>query len=518
MNGAAPDAPPRPITLLVAAIGGEGGGVLAQWIVAAAQDAGFPVQSTSIPGVAQRTGATTYYIELFPVPIAALDGRRPVFALYPGVGDLDVMLASEFAEAARAVMRGFVTPDRTLLIASTHRVFGIDERSAMADGRYDDARLAEAARARAKRALLDDLRRIAEDRRVSLNAVLLGVLAATGALALPRKSFEAAIRAGGIAVESNLRGFAAGFDHRFPDRPPARLPDETYKRPAPNAPENLERIVAAAFPPPAQDVLREGVRRLVGYQGVAYASRFIERAEQLWRAEAAAGGDGRLTREAARELAVRMSYEDVIRVAQLKSAPDRIARVRAEIRAASHEPVAIVDYFKPGIDELASILPPVLARPLIAAAERRGWRGRAHLGMRLRSTTISGVLRLRLLAGLRRWRPFTWRFAEEQAAIEQWLDDVRRATAIDLALAQEIAGCARLVKGYGDTHRRGTANLARIRAALIAPALDGRIAPARASDAIASARVAALSDPDGARLANVLAAAVETERAAHAAE
>ncbi|HVQ04998.1 MAG TPA: indolepyruvate oxidoreductase, partial [Burkholderiaceae bacterium] len=53
----------RPITLLVCALGGEGGGVLAQWLVDVAIRAGHAAQSTSIPGVAQRTGATTYYLE-----------------------------------------------------------------------------------------------------------------------------------------------------------------------------------------------------------------------------------------------------------------------------------------------------------------------------------------------------------------------------------------------------------------------------------------------------------------------
>jgi indolepyruvate ferredoxin oxidoreductase beta subunit len=66
----------RPITILIAALGGEGGGVLTNWIVAAATDLGFPVQSTSIPGVAQRTGATTYYIEILPTPWSELGGHR----------------------------------------------------------------------------------------------------------------------------------------------------------------------------------------------------------------------------------------------------------------------------------------------------------------------------------------------------------------------------------------------------------------------------------------------------------
>ena len=165
----------RAKTLQVSAIGGEGGGVLATWIVAAAQRAGYPVQSTSIPGVAQRTGATIYYIEVFPVSIADLDGKRPVMALYPGVGDIDIMLASEFAEAGRAISNGFVTPDRTHLIASTHRVYAIGERSDMADGRYDVERLFTAVRERTKQAYLADFRQVAEAHGVSLNAILLGI-------------------------------------------------------------------------------------------------------------------------------------------------------------------------------------------------------------------------------------------------------------------------------------------------------------------------------------------------------
>ena len=75
--------PERATTLLIGALGGEGGGLLADWVVGAARAAGFPVQSTSIPGVAQRTGATTYYVEVYPVALAALGGREPVMSLYP---------------------------------------------------------------------------------------------------------------------------------------------------------------------------------------------------------------------------------------------------------------------------------------------------------------------------------------------------------------------------------------------------------------------------------------------------
>jgi indolepyruvate ferredoxin oxidoreductase, beta subunit len=125
-------APARPVTLLIAALGGEGGGVLTSWIVDAAAASGLPVQSTSIPGVAQRTGATTYYIEIWPEPWSALAGRRPVLSLVPGIGDIDLLVASELLETGRVIANGFVTRERTTIIASTHRIYAIAERMAMA--------------------------------------------------------------------------------------------------------------------------------------------------------------------------------------------------------------------------------------------------------------------------------------------------------------------------------------------------------------------------------------------------
>ena len=134
----------RPISVLIAALGGEGGGVLTDWIVAAAARAGFPVQSTSIPGVAQRTGATTYYVEILPIHAPSPTKGRPVLALTPGVGDVDIVISSELLEAGRAISAGFVTPDRTLMIASTSRAYLVVEKMAMGDGRYDSARLIKA--------------------------------------------------------------------------------------------------------------------------------------------------------------------------------------------------------------------------------------------------------------------------------------------------------------------------------------------------------------------------------------
>src|SRR5580658_6995734 len=182
MNATDRALPDRPITVLIAALGGEGGGVLTDWIVAAAAGLGLPVQSTSIPGVAQRTGATTYYIEIYPRPWRELSGQRPVLALAPGIGDVDIVVASELMEAARAVASGFVTPDRTVVIASTHRSHAIAEKIAMDDGRVETGRLVAAIANNSRARTLFDMDAAAKRAGAMINAVMLGALAASGRL------------------------------------------------------------------------------------------------------------------------------------------------------------------------------------------------------------------------------------------------------------------------------------------------------------------------------------------------
>jgi len=202
----------RPITVAVVALGGEGGGVLADWIVDLAQHGGYLAQATSVPGVAQRTGATIYYVELFPKAAAQAGGRAPVLALMPVPGDVDIVLASELMEGARAIERGFVTPERTLLIASTHRVFAMTEKIALADGRVDAAPLLAACREAARELVAFDMAALAEATGSVLSAVLFGALAGSAALPFPRMAFEAAIRRGQVGVERSLAAFAAGFE------------------------------------------------------------------------------------------------------------------------------------------------------------------------------------------------------------------------------------------------------------------------------------------------------------------
>jgi indolepyruvate ferredoxin oxidoreductase beta subunit len=483
--------PARPFCILIAALGGEGGGVLSEWIVAAAHAQGYPVQSTSIPGVAQRTGATTYYVELW--PFAEPPGARPLMTLAPSPGQVDALLASELLEAGRALLGGFVTPERTTLIASVHRMYTVAEKMQMGDGRFDPARLRAAAEALARRAILVDMQKLAQASGSVINAVLFGALAGSGACPLARAACEQAISAAGKGTKASLAGFALGFDHAagLATLPGAVAPGVSM--PATPLPD---------FPAELHELLARGLDRVREFQSARYAEHYLARLRPIAYADSAASGYA-LTRETARLLALWMSYDDVIRVADLKTRASRLAKVRDEVRAQPHEPVHIIEYFKPRLEEFTAILPAPLARAVRRLASRSALLRKLNPALNIRTSGILGFVMLRLLASLRPLRPWTVRFAEEQALIDRWLAAIERAARTDAAAALEIARCGRLIKGYGDTNARGKASFLRIFETLVEA--DGASGGAL-ERAVREAREAALADPEGRTLEGALAA------------
>ncbi len=499
---AAERSPERPITILIAALGGEGGGVLADWIIAAATAENYPVQSTSIPGVAQRTGATTYYIELYPVHAARLDGRRPLMTLAPVPADIDVMLASELIEAGRALSNGYVTPERTTLIASSHRIYTVDEKIALGDGRFDGARILAAAKTLAKRAILADFHKLAASAGAMINAALFGALAGSGTLPLSRTACEQAIRSAGKGAEASLRGFALGYASAEGKTDSADEPITQSIQTRAQAHSLIERL-RRTFPAEVHQMIEEGVARVADFQDRDYAALYLNRLDPIATFDQGRGGPEqcKLTRETARFLALWMSYEDVIRVADLKSRRSRFEHVRAEVLAKPGESVHIIEYLKPGLEEVAALLPPALSKLLVAWAGKRGLMHKLNIGLNVRTSSVSGFLILRLLAALRPLRRRSARYAEEQVLIERWLRAI--AAAPDAELALEIALCGRLIKGYGDTNRRAKANFLRIFDTLVD---SGALADAsERAQAVRAARVGALADPEGRGLETSLA-------------
>jgi indolepyruvate ferredoxin oxidoreductase beta subunit len=492
----------QPIKIAILAMGGEGGGVLADWIVDLGEHNGHIAQTTSVPGVAQRTGATIYYVELYPKAQAERDGGTPVLALMPLPGDVDVVLASELMEAGRAVQRGLVTPDRTTLIASTHRVYSITEKTALGDGRVDAEQLISHAQTAAKRFVRFDMAQAADDAGSVISAVLFGALAGTGVLPFSRAQFEATIERGGVGVKASLKAFAAacvraGADvEAAPVVAPAASAARAESRDA-RVRALLARI-ADGFPADAKTVLVEGVRRLIDYQDPAYAGLYLDRLARI--AQLPANDEPLLLQETARHLALWMSYEDTVRVAELKTRATRFERVRDEARVSGEQLLAINEYMHPRLQEICETLPAGLGRWL----EGSGWPRRlverfTRKGRVITTSSLRGFLTLYLLAGMKRWRRGSLRYAVETQRIEQWLEQIVQAAAINPRLAVEVAQCQRLVKGYSDTHARGLRNFETLMAA------TRRAGAALAPATLRELRDAALADEHGDKLRATLA-------------
>jgi indolepyruvate ferredoxin oxidoreductase beta subunit len=498
----------RSIRIAILAMGGEGGGVLADWIVGMAEANGHIAQLTSVPGVAQRTGATNYYIELFPRSVLP-PGRQPVLALTPFPGDVDVVVASELMEAGRAIQRGLVTPDRTTLVASTARTYAMTERLAMADGRADSAKLLEACRIAAHRLVAVDLAAIAEQERAVISAAMFGALAGARVLPFPPEAFKAAIEHGGIGVAASARAFdralAAARDgdrSALPDTAPAiAAADGGNDSPADPFVAALEARARGSLPSQAHDFACEGVARLVDYQDAAYAELYLDRLGKIADIDRLHGdGSHRLTTETARWLALGMSYEDTIRVAELKIRASRFDRVRQEVRLEAGQQIEIAEFLHPRLQEIAESVPAPLGRFLQRNTLVRAVIGRMTAsGKIVNTTSIRGFLLMSAVASLKPRRRASIRYAAEQAALEAWLADLAAFAAKSYDMALEIAECRRLVKGYGDTHERGRRSYAAIleQARTLPPGGD-------AAAHIAVLRNAALEDEGGAKLQRML--------------
>lgn len=470
-------APPRvdvrparrePLTVLIAALGGQGGGVLAGWIGDAARAEGFVVQATSIPGVSQRTGATTYYLEL--ARQAEREAPPPVLALTPLPGRIDVLVCAELLEAARMLERGMVTPNRTAVVASSHRVYTTREKMNTGDGRFNTERILAALHALARSALVFDMEAVRVRHAAAIGAVLFGALAGSGALPLSRRSCEAAIGAADKGVAPSLAAFGDAYEQATrtgvePGNARVAAATGTF---ATSMPATLAQRIAG-LPTRVAEFARMGATRVFAYQNFGYAALYLDRVERVARAEAGAYASGveyEVAREAARYLALWMCYEDLIRVASLKGHASRLVRIRDEVKARHDEVVRVYDLFKPGVQEIAAILPRALGEWLERRALARNAHAPSGRGITLQGSSACGALVLRILAGLRPLRPYSLRFAREQSTIDDWLAAVETALAAgadaDPRVALEVARLPHLLKGYGETHAGGSETFRRV--------------------------------------------------------
>lgn len=493
----------EPIAIAIMALGGQGGGVMQSWLVTLAEQEGWIAQSTSVPGVAQRTGATVYYVE-----IIQKSERPPVLSLMPTPGLVDLVVAAEWMEAGRAIQRGFVTPDRTCLVASTHRQYSVSEKSVPGDGTMDPKIVRLAADASAKRVLAADMAAIAEDNGSVISASMFGAIAASGALPFTRDAFEQAIRSQGVGVASSLKAFAAGFDAAAASDADLAAEELAAAKPAPvsrmaggmtaqqTAYKKLQETLNSNLPEVAHDMAQTGLARVVDFQDTDYGADYVKRLQLVFDLDKQNGGEAKsfvLTCETAKYLAAAMTYRDVIRVADLKTRPARFDRIRKDIKADDGQIVALTEFLHPRVEEVAEMLPRKTGQR-VQNSKMLSWIINLVFagGKRVRTDSMRGFLTLYMLSSMRKRRPGSLRHHHEMRHMEKWLKSASDLVPQDYDLAVEVIRSRRLIKGYSDTHARGISKYDRVMEGI--GKLKGRKDAAEWADRL---RRLALKDVDG---------------------
>lgn len=446
--------------IAILAVGGQGGGVLSNWIIDIAEKNHFWAQSTSVPGVAQRTGATIYYVEFAD---KQLFDRAPTLALMPSPEDVDVVIASEIIEAGRALTRNFIDPNRTTTIVSNHRIYAVSEKIVPGDGRINTDDIESMVREKSKQAIIHDFQKVAADRNSHISASLLGALAGSGCLPFSKASYEESIVSSGKGVERSLKAFNDAY--RLASES-SRDCDVTQNRNnhLPHFPEIYSRWLSNSLdlrsvPSAIQWTIFNGLNKVVDYQDEHYGYEYLGHLSRAMVVEQNASGSGsefRFLDEFAKHVANAMCYGDVIYVADIKTRASRFANIIGSREDAANALVTITDYFHPTVEEVIGTLPRSLGDYVQNSVLTKNFiRKRFSSGKKVRVTGLLGFLQLYVLAGLKRWRRKLHRHEVEQVALTSWLGDVYSLAEENYELAIILVRARRLHKGYSDTLNRG---------------------------------------------------------------
>ncbi len=540
-------------SILLAAIGGQGGNVLVEWLFLAAERDGRRAQALSLPGLSQRGGGTTFYLEIAslenPSGNAEADSARldqAVFAQFPFPGRVDVLVGQELVELGRLLQGGFASR-RTTVVASSQRVFTIDEKMPTFDGVFPAEKIVEAAAALAGSISIIDTPELAKQNGLgdlATNAILLGALSAVpDALPMPVERYREAIQEFGLVVEMNLKAFEVGrqyqlnFNQEFqrhentlqqgasvggektelqlthtiplPGKPragegaadsggatdgaadggsnpelkkkrrqisltpitkgekkavvdTAKLMENKEKALAPALRQNFRRLaeqIVAEWPASLHATLIEAIFQMSDYQNISYARRYLGMVKQVYELEPQGESELKLTQTYAKTLAMRMTYEDAVRVASLKIKPGRLERIRRDMNVQAGQVLHVTDYLKPDAAEIYGIMPNFLVSPMLLLGKVTGlgyYLGKKHFTWEQhpQTTTLSGYLTFRFLTAFKPLRLASHRFHHEWRLIEEYTKQVKRYARQDYALGLLVAESGRMIKGYGDTRRK----------------------------------------------------------------
>lgn len=458
------------IKILIPAVGGQGGGVMTEWLVTAFLNSGFEVQSISLPGLAQRGGSTAYYIEAYKADTTSSNSQL-IFSQYPIPGDIDIILCQEFLELGRVLEQGYGSK-KTCIISSTHRIYSTPEKLPVSSGIFSDDKLHNLAIEFSSRFIGLDVKQIAKQNGMddlAINAILFGALGASKSIALRSYNLRTAIESVGIAVKNNLNAYEIGYDYAMnnlagSDKESAKslkYLDEkkiTTKRKYREDFIKISDYINNFFPENLHIYLIEAAHILIDYQDPEYAEKYLEKVNKVINADKT--HNLLISEQFSKNLALLMSYEDGIRVAELKVKSIRFSNIKEEMKIEDSQIFNVTDYLKPDAYEIYGLMPDFIMSPVIKIIDntplKRLKRRQKDItfAQKPKTTSFFGFLRLFLLTKLKPLRPYSHRYANESRVINKYIKTTLDYSNKDQQLGLLAAKSGSLVKGYGDVRRK----------------------------------------------------------------
>jgi len=458
------------IKILIPAVGGQGGGVLTEWVVQAFFLEDYDAQGISLPGLSQRGGSTVYYLEAHPKPES--EDKSIIFAQFPVPGEVDLILAQEFLELGRALELGYGS-DKTTIVTSSHRVYSTLEKMPIGSGIYSDENLRKLARGFSSRFIELNALEISKENdmdELSVNAILLGALCESGALPIEKKSFVRSIEMVGVATNASLKAFEVGWEYARNNNKPSADHSAKWRSFVDERADKIDEkenylsrisTIESEYPENLKEIMAESIYRLIDYQDLDYADRYISEVNSIRLIDSKIQYPNyALTEHLAKNLALLMSYEDGIRVAELKIRSDRFKRIKEEMRIKDDQVFHVVEYLKPDAEEIYGLLPNAIVSPVLSFVQSRFfkkiWRRNKPLTMGQTPVTNSfgGYLRLWSLTKIKFLRPYSFRYKKEYKLIHAYTNAINKYASYDYELACLIAKSVQMVKGYGKVRRR----------------------------------------------------------------
>lgn len=451
----------EPIKIALLAVGGDGGSVFTSWCVNLAKNCGYFASSTSIAGVAQRTGSTLYYLELLPQIEIKKRDKTPVLSQMPIPGDVDIVIATEIVEIGRALNRGLIS-EKTTVVFSSHRSLAISEKSSSADEIIDAQKIIDEVEKHTKSKIIySNFKKIAKKNGSVISSSLLGALCGSGALPFSKENFEKVIIDDKIGVENSIRTFREAYDDVKSGNKNKLLDtgfDKATLSVMPKVSKNKEvqkfinRI--KKYDKNLHDIAYLGVIHTSNWHDHKWGTYYLDELEKVIAIDSKEKNFS-LSFNYAKYLSTALSYDDLICVSAIKTSKKRLKEVRAQVEAKEEELVEVLDFLHPGLEEFCGFMPKGLGAKLSKSEKFKNFFTKyLDRDRRMKSTNLVNFLVLYFVGSLKNWRFKSFRHFEEMENVDFWNKRIEKLLSTNYELAVLAVQSYRVKKGYGDTFHR----------------------------------------------------------------